>query len=128
MPKTLHPIADPINGLDVLKGVRVSGAQNNGRSLGRRSATGVAGGGHLRYPPVVFDVPWFEPGVLKTVGWLDRRTVARHRVATSGRSACLSLRAELWWWARCACAAKQACVWAGHHRREARSWSTHDLA
>ncbi len=66
----------------------------NGRSLGRRRSSEIAERGHLPHPPVVFDVPCFEAGVLEAVGLLDGLAVTCHRVATPGRAAVLSLMAD----------------------------------
>jgi beta-galactosidase len=49
---------------------------------------------HLPHPPWFFDLPRFVPGVLEAIGFVNGVAECRHRVATPGAVAAMTLHVE----------------------------------
>ncbi len=56
----------------------------SGRSLGRQRPVACWQSQNIEHPPLVFDLPKFEPGTLEAIGYAGGRALASHRVSTPG--------------------------------------------
>jgi beta-galactosidase len=67
----------------------------NGQSVSEQSPRRDAFSSHLNYPPVIFDLEKFTPGILQAKGWIDGKIVAGDVVQTPGAPGFLRLEADL---------------------------------
>jgi beta-galactosidase len=63
----------------------------NGLVIGRQTPSKAATTQYLPHPPFVFDLPYFEPGVLDAAGFIGGQACACHRIGTPGAAAQIEL-------------------------------------
>lgn len=66
----------------------------NGRVVERRAVVRTPSTRHLPHPPMIFELPAFEPGTLVAQGFIGGRPMARHQVSTPGATSRLTIEVD----------------------------------